>query len=142
MKYILLLILSACAPNYTKGYTTEALNKLVISFENDFHVPVYFDVVFVKNFTNSNLSDKAAVCYRYGLFHEFRKVEILETKQNINVLQPIVYHELGHCALNLAHYPILWDIMNPILSFQVENEFDIYKVQMINNYLNHVYTTY
>ena len=137
-KYLILLLIIGCGkiPSIQKGYTTQRLQDIIGEFEQDFDLNVNYSVKFVKIFTNIPVKNQIGVCARNEYFNY---VEILYTYENNQLLDPIVYHELGHCSLNLGHYNSVKDIMNSSLTPQLGTNFIFYRDQMLINYFTFIY---
>lgn len=144
---VLILLLSACSGGnggsslagiqWLEGIKTEKLDGYLADFEEDFATKVNFEVVIVDRFSDGQASSsRAGTCYRSG---SFRRVEILQSAADHGYLRYALYHELGHCQLNLAHYEKTSDIMNAVANFDVIADFDFYIGQMAENYHSHVY---
>ena len=136
MKYLILMLLIGCGKSPNKGYTTPQLQAIITEFEQDFDLNVDYPVVFVKTFSSPGVPNQIGVCIRNSFI---RTVEILSTYEESNLLSPIVYHELGHCSLDLDHHESGLDIMNSGLSYSLGNNFEFYRNLMINNYFDNIY---
>ena len=139
MKYLLLLALAGCGKsdlNFRPGYTTERLEEIIARFEVDFDAITAFEVVFVSQFAKPMPENTIAACFRTG---SLRRVEINPSLENSIKLDTVVYHELGHCSLGLRHYEVESDIMNSIIRYNVINNFEEYRLKMIENYAEGVY---
>lgn len=135
MKYLILFIMlfSCSQPNHKLGHTTPRLLELIADFESDFDLKVDFPVLFVESFSESKPAGVAGFC---RVTFNYRFVEMLSIYEKAPYLNALVYHELGHCALNLKHYEAETDIMNAI--FPTTN-FPFYRQKMIDNFYNYVY---
>lgn len=136
MKYLILLLLISCGKAPQQGYTTPRLQALIANFEQDFDLKVGYSVKFVKAFTNPPPPNQIGVCATHI---SFRYVELLSTYETSFLLPPLVYHELGHCSLNLAHYDEVKDIMNTVLWPELGTNFEEYRQEMIFNWNNFIY---
>ncbi len=119
------------------GYTNKLLKKHIASFEKDFGVDVNYKVIFVKNFQYEPSPTAIASCTVYN--NGYKVVQISAEYEKSKSLLQIVYHELGHCSLNIKHYEDAFDIMNPRLSHLVDSQFKLFKKQMIYNWKNKIY---
>lgn len=129
---VLFVLFAACSKNqeFSPGYTTEALTSDVVEFEDTFDVDVHFEVAFVETLTQPQ-AGAVSKCYKSGLF---RRVEILESIDPMR-LKLAVFHELGHCQLNLAHFDTVKDIMNSNVRPGVAgNGMHIYIPKMLANF--------
>lgn len=140
MKYLILFLLVSCGTNkntmqLSQGYTTQELIDNVEEFEDAFNIDVNFEVVYVDQLSNSN--PNSAQCLSDG--GSFRRVEIKSTITKPSELSLRIYHELGHCALNISHYDDVVDIMNTYPLINPKQMDTIYIPQMIANYEGEVY---
>lgn len=138
MKYLLLISgVFACSSNwhFTQGYTTPQLLATVKHFESDFKTTIRFEVVFTRPLSSMSTPGSSGFCYKSG---SFRRVEIDSQYSNSIFQDSIVYHELGHCALDLNHYEINQDIMNAVILITTST-FEKYRITMIDNYFNGIY---
>lgn len=135
LRYLLLFLLLGCTKEikWQPGYTTEELDSAIQSFETNFEVDVNFDVLLVKEFSIPQAPGTDGICYNSGWP---RRVEILENQPGLEL---VVYHELGHCALNIGHYEGPMDIMNSKPSLAITWDFEHYVQQMLSNYKNNLY---
>lgn len=113
-KYFLsILLLSSCSkvfesPEMPAGYLNlpmvrnvdPALNSIVSKFEQEFGVAVYYTVYFVPI-----LQDNAAgKCWRWHNGERYVQIDPAYFKSINPVRQEqLIFHELGHCSLNLEH---------------------------------------
>lgn len=139
-KYLLILAgIFACSPSmhFNPGYSTPELRTQISNFEIDFHTQVKFDVLFVNELSQGALSGASGYCFKS---EDFRRVEIRSIFDNPDSLyfNSVLYHELGHCALNLSHYESTIDIMNALIVITTKT-FKQYQLIMIDNYFNGVY---
>lgn len=106
MKYLLAIIMLLtvnCAKLKVNSQNFQApeLLPFILEFEKDFGVTVDFPVII------GEIEPKfAGICYKWS--SGARKVTIGRDtydrhKLNYYAVQQLVYHELGHCALNLEH---------------------------------------
>ena len=142
MKYLLILVLlvgcSTKKQSFAPGRSSPLLEQYIQEFEDDFNIDVNFEVVFVPYFSaNLNNPNIIGMCLSNG---PFKRVEIIETKEFSRSLAAIVWHEIGHCALDISHYEKTYDIMNSKLTDSIIYYFDSYRQQMIENYENGVYS--
>lgn len=125
LKIALLIAATACGKkpiSFQPGHSTPYIRSVVSSFEQDFGVKVDIEVVLVKRFSN-DVPGALGVCIGNGL-----RVEILDDPRFViqQDLEPIIYHELGHCVLGLEHYEKDIDIMNAYIEAEVHFDFDHY----------------
>lgn len=93
-----------------KTLTTDAeFSEYIVQFEIDY--AYYLDIDYSASDIPVTFSDKLdkkylGACYYYGKNHQWREIKIsrklwqdLDNKQR----QALIYHELGHCALNREH---------------------------------------
>ena len=134
--FLLLVFLFSCNKHTQKGraFSTPELQKLVKAFEQDFSVTVTYPIYFIENFSSTPTGPiQVGVCV-HGGFPLGRYVEISAAYKDSIYLPNIVYHELGHCSLDIRHYTAVTDIMNPNISDAVTQMFDFYKERMRVNY--------
>ena len=135
---ILIFTLTTCAEKPNKKnvrFIDEGLMELVTSFEEDFGVHIGFEVRWVDTIHSGFIG----VCNVQG---SYRQVLMLRSYKNSIYLNQMLYHELGHCALNLQHDDSERDIMNSSVTPDVNYYWDFYVQQMIDKYLDSKYKTF
>lgn len=138
MKYLLLLLFIACSKGSSLSYSPAIHNpdidSYVLNFENTFNIEINFEVTLVKTLSANN-QEAAAYCYKEN---GFKRVEILDSTPKY-ARKSYVFHELGHCALNLNHYDSDFDIMNSHPGYDVLHNPDKYIPKMLYNFDNNIY---
>ncbi len=136
----LLCLLLFCSCGRQNGYSTAYLRQLIGNFEADFDQSVGYSILFVKQFSKPPANpNQVGVCVVSDNIFIPRYIEILSKIDGAPMLPVIVYHEMGHCSLNLKHYDKEIDIMNTYIRNEVILNFQFYKDKMISNYNNNVY---
>lgn len=102
MKYILasILLISSCARPLKTYEVHKDLKEFVDEFEQEFGVKVLYKVS-IEHLEPT----KAAVCRRQNGVKEVVVAEKFynKFKDYWPAIHQVVFHELGHCSLNLAH---------------------------------------
>lgn len=136
MKYLILILLTACAGKsgggYVEGHSSPELEKYIAEFEDTFDVDVNFEVALVPSLSSGSAND--GECIHPGAF---RRVEIKEAKGK--KLRLLVFHELGHCALGIDHWDEEFDVMNTRPNLLVWADIENLIPQMVENYEAGIY---
>jgi hypothetical protein len=99
----LVLFLTNCGNSKIKHFKNDRLLSAVNNFSKDFDIIVTTNVVFVDKLPD----ESAGVC-----IPNENRIELSSAYQNSDYLEPLVYHQLGHCVFGLPHFNEELDIMN------------------------------
>lgn len=142
LKIGLLMLLISCGQSKfgnnraNQRVIDEDLLPLVTQFEDDFGVHIWFEVIVVDSLPHPNWIGECIINGTY------RKVMVLRGYVDTLYIEQIVYHELGHCALNIGHKDDIYDIMNSEVSNKVSTNMDFYIDQMLNFYYDGTYAKF
>jgi hypothetical protein len=131
MKFITLIVVSVlfgCAKKvddiqYPSDYLNlpmvrnvdPAMESLVSKFEEEFNVSVYYTVYFVPLLQKS----EAGQCVKWNNGERYVQIDPAYFQQiSVSRREQLVYHELGHCSLNLNHDPNMISFANVFASSQ------------------------
>jgi hypothetical protein len=123
VKYLIALLLVACGKSPTHHTDVELLQYTEGFYEVFPNAHKNFAIQWTT--TNEGIFEKPLIVGACDLGNGQPLIRLHKTRlvgSSTKRLETIVWHELGHCVLNLNHYDNKLDIMNTTLSSKLIND--------------------